>query len=238
MKQVMINCDVGEGVHNEAQLMPYIQACNIACGGHAGDEKLMSTVVQLAIKHQVKVGAHPSYPDKLNFGRKTVPIKAEDLKESIQTQINSLIKVIDEKGANLHHIKAHGALYNDIAKNRELALVFLEAILPYKNEVNIYVPFNSEIEKCAIKNGFKIIYEAFADRNYNDDLSLVSRDKKDAIISEPKAILKHVTEINKFNKVTTITGKKVSIQATTFCVHSDTENAVEIVAYLHKNLMT
>jgi len=233
MKKLDINCDVGEGINNEAELMPYIQSCNIACGGHAGDEKLMSTVVGLAIKNQVKIGAHPSYPDKENFGRKTMILDSNDLKTSIQNQINSLLKVVEHKCSILHHIKPHGALYNDIVKNKELALQFLDAILPYKKNVKLYVPFNSEIEKCALKEGFLIIYEAFADRNYNNDLSLVSRDKKDAIITNSDVIFDHVSEILNTNKVTTITGEKITIKATTFCVHSDTENAVKIVRNLH-----
>lgn len=233
MKKLDINCDVGEGINNEAELMPYIQSCNIACGGHAGDEKLMSSVVELAIKYKVKIGAHPSYPDRENFGRKTMIIDPNYLKTSIQNQVNSLLKIVEQKGSILHHIKPHGALYNDIVKNKELALQFLEAIFPYKNDVKLYVPFNSEIEKCALEEGFSIVYEAFADRNYNDDLTLVSREKEDAIITNLNVIFDHVSEMLNTNKVTTITGKKITIKATTFCVHSDTQNAVEIVRNLY-----
>ena len=234
MKQIDINCDVGEGVNNEAQLMPYIQSCNIACGGHAGDEDLMNSVVALAIKHKVKIGAHPSYPDKENFGRKTMIIEPNELKASIQNQINSLQEIVKKKGSTLHHIKPHGALYNDIAKNNELSLCFLDAILPYKTDVKLYVPYNSVIEKNALKKGFMIIYEAFADRNYNDDLSLVSREKKGALITNPKHIFLHVFKMLNTNKVITITGKQQPIKATTFCVHSDTENATEIVKGLYQ----
>ncbi|MDP2089752.1 MAG: 5-oxoprolinase subunit PxpA [Flavobacteriaceae bacterium] len=236
MKQLDINCDVGEGVNNESQLMPFIQSCNIACGGHAGDEKLMNFVVDLAIKHQLKIGAHPSYPDKENFGRKSIIIEPNKLKISIQSQINSLKKIIEEKGSTLHHIKPHGALYNDIAKNKALALQFLNIILPYKKEVKLFVPFNSEIEESALKEGFSIIYEAFADRNYNDDLSLVSRDEKDAVITNSDAIISRVFEMLNDECVTTVTGKKIAIKATTFCVHSDTKNAVDIVRMLHQKI--
>ncbi|VAW26533.1 Lactam utilization protein LamB [hydrothermal vent metagenome] len=232
MKQFEINCDVGEGIHNEDLLMPYIQSCNIACKGHAGNDKTMSFVVELAIKHNVKIGAHPSYPDKVNFGRKTMIIEKNKLKNAIQNQINSLLKIIEEKGATLHHIKPHGALYNDLAKNNELASQFLESILPYKKTVKLYVPYNSVIEKKAKEKGFVIIYEAFADRNYNDDLSLVSRKNKEALITNKRAIFKHILEMLSEGKVTAISGNKITIKATTFCVHSDTENAVEIVKYL------
>lgn len=237
MKQPIINCDVGEGVNNEAELMPYIQFCNIACGGHAGDEDLMSAVVDLAIKHQVKIGAHPSYPNKENFGRNSMIMEPEKLKNSIQNQINTLINIVEKKGSTLHHIKAHGALYNDIAKTKAIAMHFLDSISRYKNEVKLFVPFNSEIEKCALEAGFSIIYEAFADRNYNDDLSLVSRNQKDAVMTNSDIIINHVYEMLNNNKVTTVTGKKIRIKAATFCVHSDTKNAIEIVKniYLKSN---
>jgi len=238
MNKIDVNCDVGEGLNNEAELMPYIQSCNIACGGHAGSEKIMRNIVLLAKKYHVKIGAHPSYPDKENFGRKTMILDPDELKRTIQKQINSLLQIIKEQGATMNHIKPHGALYNDIAKNNELSLEFLDAIMPYKNEVKLYVPYNSAIEKNALKNGFSIVYEAFADRNYNDVLSLVSREEKEALITNPKKILQHVSEMVTTEKVTTVTGKKVPIKANTFCVHSDTENAIEIVKVLyHHNFL-
>ncbi|MHB1146041.1 MAG: 5-oxoprolinase subunit PxpA [Lutibacter sp.] len=233
MKKIDINCDLGEGLNNEDVLMQYIQSCNIACGGHAGDIKQMQNIVALAIKYKVKIGAHPSYPDTENFGRKTMVMEHDEFKKSIQNQINLLLKIVKEKGVALHHIKPHGALYNDLAKSDDLSLEFLDAIIPYQNEVKLYVPYNSAIEKNAIKKGFSIIYEAFADRNYNDDLSLVSRREKEALITNPKLILQNVLEMVNTQKVTTISGKKVSIKATTFCVHSDTENAIEIVRALN-----
>lgn len=234
MRQLDINCDVGEGVNNESQIFPFIQSCNIACGGHAGDIQTMSNIVDLAIKYQVKIGAHPSYPDRENFGRKSMNMEFNDLKTAIQNQLNSLKKIVEEKGSKLHHIKPHGALYNDLSKNKKLSLQFLNIIFPYKSEIKLYVPYNSEIEKCAINEGFFVVYEAFADRNYNDDLSLVSRNEKEAVISNIDAVVKHVFEMLNNGFVTTITGKKIAIKASTFCVHSDTKNVVEIVRNLNK----
>lgn len=235
MKQFQINCDVGEGIDNEVYLMPYIQLCNIACGGHAGDEISMKKVVDLAIKNNVKIGAHPSYPDKENFGRKSVAIDFLILKESIVNQINSLNKIVIGLNSVLYHIKPHGALYNDIAKNKTLALFFLEAISTYKSSCKLLVPYNSEIEKLALEQGFSILYEAFADRNYNNDLSLVSRNEKNAVINSFEEISKHVFEIVNHQKVNTISGEKITIKADTFCVHSDTKNAITIVQDLYKN---
>jgi len=225
---------VGEGVNNEMTLMPYIQSCNIACGGHAGNKKLMEKVVKLALKHEVNIGAHPSYPDIENFGRKTMIIDPSELAKTIQKQINLLNKIVIEQGGSLSHIKPHGALYNDVSKNKDLALHFLNAILPYKNSVKLFVPFNSEIEICALENGFSIVYEAFADRNYNDDLSLVARNEKEAVITDVEIIEVRILEMINTERVTTISGKKVFIKASTFCVHSDTENAIEIVRKLHQ----
>jgi UPF0271 protein len=234
MNSLVLNCDLGEGTNNEKLLMPYIQLCNIACGGHAGDENTINNVVTDALKYNVKIGAHPSYPDLENFGRKSLTIKHSDLKLSIINQINFLNTIVNNLGGSLHHIKPHGALYNDIAKNKTLAMVFLEAILPFKKNTKLLVPFGSEIEKCALKNGFSILYEAFADRNYNNDLSLVSRNDDFAVLTNVDEICKHVLEIVNTHKVTTINQDKIYLKADTFCVHSDTKNAAEIVKKLHE----
>ncbi|MDP3313373.1 5-oxoprolinase subunit PxpA [Lutibacter sp.] len=235
-QKIDINCDLGEGFDNEPELMPFIQSCNIACGGHAGDVVTMEKVVKLAMQNNVHIGAHPSYPDKGNFGRKSIIMNEQDFKNIIQNQVNSLQEIINKLGRTLYHIKPHGALYNDIFKDAALAHQFLNAVLPYKNFVKLIVPFNSEIEKIAIKNNFAIIYEAFADRSYNSDLSLVSRNKPNAVLTNLEEILNQVKKIYFEQKVKSITGDIIPIKATTFCVHSDTPNAIEIVKYLHANL--
>lgn len=231
MKRINLNCDVGEGQNNETQLLPYIDACNIACGGHFGTYNSMNGVVNIAIQNNVKIGAHPSYPDPVNFGRKTLKISEFDLINSIQEQIDDLLIVLNEHGAILNHIKPHGALYNDIAKDKNLAISFLKAIDKYEN-VKLFVPYNSEIEKEAVKNGKLIIYEAFADRNYHSDLTLVSRIEKNAVLTNVKSIKRHIKSMLLKNEVITITKEKVFIKADTFCVHSDTENAIDIVKNL------
>lgn len=234
MGKIDINCDVGEGVFNEDLLLKYIQSCNIACGGHTGDAASMRKIVSLALNYKLKIGAHPSYPDIENFGRKSIAMEPEQLIQTIEKQLDELNFIVKELGGKLHHIKPHGALYNDIVKNKALANVFLIAIEKYKETSKLYVPYGSEIEKLALKEGFQIVYEAFADRNYNDDLSLVSRKKPQAVITAPEKMLQHVQEIYSNGKVTTLNGKKIKIKATTFCVHSDTENAVEMVKVLNE----
>ncbi|WP_350286196.1 5-oxoprolinase subunit PxpA [uncultured Croceitalea sp.] len=231
-----INCDLGEGMGNEKDLMPYISSCNIACGGHAGDEATIAQVMQLAKEYQVKVGAHPSYPDKENFGRIAMDITSEALKESIREQLVLFVKVAERTNVKINHIKPHGALYNAIAKEQVLAEVFLEAIRDYVKKSILYVPFGSIIANLAINQGFQVQYEAFADRNYNRDLSLVSRKKDIAVITDPQEVVAHLLSMVKEGQVNTISGNSVTIKADTFCVHGDTPTALKILAYLSKEL--
>ena len=135
MHQLDINCDMGEGIGNEHQLMPYVQSCNIACGGHAGSELLMKEIVTLAMKYKVKIGAHPSYPDIVNFGRRSMKINASDLSRTILNQIESLHRIVVNCGGRMNHIKAHGALYNDLSTNEQLAIEFLNIIEAFKKDI-------------------------------------------------------------------------------------------------------
>ena len=231
-----INCDVGEGIGNEALLLPLISSCNIACGAHAGDERTMRQVVQLAIKNKVKIGAHPGYPDRANFGRKAMDITHAALNESIVSQIHLLARIVHEEKGVLHHIKAHGALYNTIAKNEQLALAFLSTILPYKESVYLYVPYGTPICALASDMGFQIKAEAFADRNYNPDLSLVSRAMDNAVIHQPDMVLTHVLNMVKSNSVRTVENRQIPMKADTYCVHGDTASALEILMYLSQEL--
>ena len=231
-----INCDVGEGIGNESELLPLISSCNIACGGHAGDSATMTEVALLAKQYHVKVGAHPSYPDTKNFGRVSMNITSDDLMKSIREQIKNFTFLLKKENISLHHIKAHGALYNDIAKDVLLAKIFLSAIKEYKEAVFLYVPYASVIATEAIKQNFKIKNEAFADRNYNTDLTLVSRKLPNAILEDPKNVLSHLLSIVKNNQVKTLNGSKVSLLADTFCIHGDTPSALQILMYLTQNL--
>jgi UPF0271 protein len=235
-KYIDINCDLGEGVGNEAELLPLVSSCNIACGGHAGDEATMKWVVSLAKKHEVKIGAHPSYPDKANFGRVSMFLSPNELITTVREQIARLISICIQDGVKLHHIKAHGALYNDIAKGGDLAQVFLEAIAPYKASQFLYVPSGSGLEQLAILQGFKIKKEAFGDRNYNADLSLVSRKKDNALIHTPQSVLEHMLRMVIESKVLTVSGMLKDIGADTYCIHGDTANALQILMYLSKAL--
>lgn len=231
-----INADVGEGLNNEMELMPYLSSCNIACGGHAGDLKIMQNVVRLAKTHKVKIGAHPSFPDKDNFGRVEMEMSSEKLFVSLKEQIRNLLTELQSQEVLLYHIKPHGALYNLAAKNKKTARVIIDVVKSFSMPLKIYAPYNSVIAKIAKEENIEVVFEAFADRNYNEDLSLVSREKNDAILTDKNAILKHIFNMIKNKKITTINGVEVSIKASTFCVHGDTENAVEILRFLNTEL--
>lgn len=233
---ININCDVGEGVGNEAELLPLISSCNIACGGHAGDLLSITEVVKLAKAHNVEVGAHPSYPDKANFGREVMTIPDSELRQSILNQLEMFNEVLKKEKVKLHHIKAHGALYNEIAKNNKLAELYLDTIKDYRSKACLYVPYGSIIANVAAEKGFKLMYEAFGDRNYNKDLSLVSRKLDNALIQEPEKVLQHILPIIKKGNIKVFTGEKIKIKAETICIHGDTSSALKILMYLSQEL--
>ena len=229
-----INCDLGEGLNNEHIIMPLIDSCNIACGGHAGDSGSMIECVEISIKNNVKIGAHPSYPDKINFGRKKIDISPSQLSYSIISQIESLETIADSYGLELNHIKAHGALYNQMIIDTELSNFYLNTIKDFKNKCSLYIPYKSEIEKIALKKGFSIIYEVFGDRNYNDDLSLVSRSNENALITDPESVVNHIKTIKETETVKTINGNYKKIKFDTICIHSDTNNSIEILKKINQ----
>ncbi len=233
---VDINVDVGEGVGNESQLLPYASSCNIACGGHAGDHKSMRKVVKLAQQHRVKIGAHPSFPDFENFGRKPMNMPCVALFASLQEQINSLYTIMQQENGMLHHVKPHGALYNMAVTDTRIATIIIEVMKAIALPVKLYVPYKSVIETLAIQNNIPVTYEAFADRNYNEDLTLVSRSEKNALIHESDAIFEHVYRMIIKHKVKTIRGAEVAIKAETFCLHGDSLNAASLIKKLRMNL--
>lgn len=234
--KIDINCDVGEGVENEHLIMPYISSCNIACGGHFGNKDSIDNTIKLAIENQIKIGAHPSFPDKENFGRQLIEISDHTLKNSIKDQLDLFLERLFLVNAKLHHIKPHGALYNAIAVDENLANLFIDVAKPYLKNAFLYLPYCSVIEQVAVKRGVEVKYEAFADRNYNNNLKLVSRKQKNALIVDKRKVFQHVLFMIKEQKVNTISGLQKTIKADTFCVHGDTATALEIVQYLNKNL--
>jgi len=232
-----INADIGEGVGNEANLIPLLSSCNIACGGHAGDYDSMRLCVELAKQHRLKIGAHPSFPDKENFGRQIVDMSCAALYQTIKNQIKALMSIVRDEHATLHHVKPHGALYNLAAKDKTIAEVIVEVIKSIHLPLKLYVPYGSVISEVAIKEGIPIVYEVFADRNYNDDLSLVSRTMENAMILDADTMTRHVQNMILHKKVVSINGVEVSIKAETICIHGDNPEALKLVKKLQQNLM-
>lgn len=235
MDKIHINCDLGEGGEYDAHLMPHISACNIACGGHAGNLESMKETVELAMEHGVEIGAHPSYPDKENFGRQALKISAEELQRSLVAQILSLKQIAEAAGGKLIHIKPHGALYNAAVKDEKTAEIIINSILEFEENFFLFAPPKSVISKLA-KGKIKVVYEAFADRNYNEDYSLVSRKNPDALIIKKEAVFNHLYTMFHEKKISCASGGKIACNASTFCLHSDTPDSVEILKYLQQEL--
>jgi len=232
--KIDLNCDLGEGLDNEHLLMPYLSSCNIACGAHAGSVEIIDKTIALALKHGVKIGAHPSFPDRDNFGRLVMEISNTQLQESLEEQLLLFKERADRQDAKVHHVKAHGALYNLVAIDEEKAALLIEAVRRVFDNTKIYVPFNSSIEKVAETHRMEVVYEAFADRNYNDDLTLLPRALPQAMMFDPEEILAHIRRMVYESKVKTLQGIELEIKAETFCIHGDNPNAQEILERLHE----
>ncbi len=214
--------------------MPFLSSCNIACGGHAGNEASMETAITLAQKHGVKVGAHPSYPDRENFGRKAMDISEEDLKASLKQQLLQFKEIAQGQKALVHHVKAHGALYNQSAKDPALAHLVCGVVHDVFPKAKLYVPYQSAIDKVAREQQITVVYEAFADRNYRRDGSLVPRSEPGALIENPATVCKHVKRMYEEGKVLSIEGEWRAMKGETFCVHGDHPQVLAILKGLAK----
>lgn len=230
-----INADLGENAGQDDVIMPLISSCNIACGGHVGDDESMHETINLAALHNVKIGAHPSFPDKENFGRLPMDISDIDLEESLKNQLTAFYKIAEENKKQVHHIKAHGALYNSTAQDEKTAKIYLKVISELGVRAKLFVPYNSVIYKLA-RSQYKCLIEAFIDRAYNDDLSLVSRTQSHALHQTPELAWKQLFEMVVHKKISTFSGSSVSVHADTFCIHGDHPNAKQILEYIHHEL--
>src|SRR5688500_3461846 len=194
MLTVDLNCDLGEGCENDAELMRYISSANVACGFHAGDEATMRKTVELAIENNVAVGAHPGYRDKENFGRQPMPISGREVFDIVVEQIELLNEICVSLGTSLHHVKPHGALYNQAARDQELAAAIAEAVIRADKNLILYGLSGSYLISEAASAGLRTASEVFADRTYQSDGSLTPRTEPNALIADAKDSVQQVLQ--------------------------------------------
>lgn len=235
MISIDLNCDLGEGGAHDAEIMSLISSCNIACGGHSGDEHTIAAAVKLALKNRVNIGAHPSYPDQVNFGRKTMSISASDFMKSINEQIRRVFDEAKSQNGMLHHVKPHGALYNDLMTDFEKSEMIISMVQTLNPDLILFVPPGSVIEKLA-KGKLKTMVEGFADRNYEQNFKLVPRKKPNALLTEKKAVLDRVLTMIKEQKIRLGDGTFLRAKFDTICMHGDNPNCVQILHYLNHEL--
>ncbi len=222
-----LNADLGEGGQYDDALLEIVTSANIACGGHTGDQHSMTQAVMAALKNGVKIGAHPSYPDPTNFGRKSMDISNTELRESILEQINALRAICEHLGARMFHVKPHGAFYNNVAKNEAMGLVLIDVIKQIDPTLNLVVLAASPLVQQARLAGLTVIEEAFADRTYLNDGSLVPRSEEGAVIHDEQLALEQVKQFIQQTPIITVDGHPLIINADTVCIHGDTEQALD-----------
>ncbi|MFL2995501.1 MAG: 5-oxoprolinase subunit PxpA [Candidatus Neomarinimicrobiota bacterium] len=236
-----INCDMGEintlldnGTYEA--LMDHVTSINIACGGHAGDEKMIRAMVKTAKEKKVKIGAHPSYPDPKNFGRYEMDITDEDLSISILEQITRVIDIAAEQNYSISHIKPHGALYNKAARDERLATLIGEVITSIDPSLPVMCLAGSKMVSILKDMGLNVLRESFADRTYEADGSLRKRTLSNALIVKPQAASIQAYGISKNNKLVAHDGTEITIQSETLCIHSDTPEALKIAIAVNNKL--
>tara|TARA_B100001250_G_C19802062_1_gene791569 strand:- start:447 stop:1220 length:774 start_codon:yes stop_codon:yes gene_type:complete len=240
--EININCDLGEtskfcSTENDPLLLSIVNSANIACGYHAGDKPTMKKTVEISKKNGVSIGAHPSFNDPENFGRKRINLSDKEINKLIIDQINILSEIAKENSINVTHVKPHGALNNMACENFDLANTIAKSIMQVNKELIFLVPTGSEMEKAAKKLDMKIAAEIFADRNYEDDGNLVSRSKSNALITDPEIAKKHVIKMVKNQALNCLSGKQISCAIDSICVHSDGKSAVKTAIEIRDGLL-
>ena len=241
MTSIDLNCDMGElpeAIADGTQevLLRSITSANVACGGHAGDERTMRTTIEQAMRAGVAVGAHPGYPDRENFGRLELKMSAEAVANSVYEQVRALAEVAAKCGIKLVHVKPHGALYNQAVKNRELAEAIAKGVAKYSKDLVLMGLAESLMLEVFRKAGFAVAAEAFADRRYEPDGTLRSRKFENALIRDPAEAAKQALSIAQCGIVTAHDGTEVKLSAQTICIHGDTPGAPEIAATVARML--
>ncbi len=229
-----LNSDLGESFGNytlgmDEDVLQYVSSANIACGWHSGDPMVMDKTVKLAVENRVGLGAHPGFPDLLGFGRRNLSISPQEAKNYVIYQVGALAAFAAAHGTKLQHVKAHGALYNMAAKDYKLALAICEGIASVNPGLIVLGLANSEWVRAGQDVGLKVCSEIFADRAYQEDGTLVPRSQPGAVLHDKEFVIARAIRMIQEHKVTTITGKDISITPDSLCVHGDTPMALEFV---------
>src|SRR5476651_1080118 len=241
MQSIDLNCDMGEAfgnypMPNDDLLMDYITSANIACGFHAGDPEVMQHTVNRAIKKGVAIGAHPGLPDLQGFGRREMKISANEAYQMTLYQIGALYGFVKAAHGKLHHVKAHGALYNMAAKDSALAKAIVEAVHDFDSSLILYALAGSEMIAAAKKIGIRTASEVFADRTYQDDGSLTPRTQSNALITDEQQSIDQVLLMVKQQQVVSVNKKSISLTAETLCLHGDGAHAVDFAKTISAKL--
>lgn len=231
-----INCDMGEGMGNDAALMPYISSANISCGYHAGDAAGIRYCMQLAKQYSVAVGAHPSFKDKENFGRIQHSLSETAVYHIVMEQLQYFAAIAAEENVTLHHVKPHGALYNWSAVNTPVATAIAQVVKDFDDRLILYGLSGSQSLQAAKALGLSTASEVFADRTYQPDGRLTPRSQPDALLPDTASMLEQVLRIVREQHVSSTNGERVAIQADTICIHSDGPHAVAIAASIYQHL--
>jgi UPF0271 protein len=242
--QIDMNSDVGEsfGVYKlglDEEVIPHITSANIACGFHAGDPAVMRKTVGLAKQYGVEVGAHPGYPDLMGFGRRNVDATLEEIRDYVAYQTGALMAFAQSEGLKLQHVKAHGSLYNMAVANPKIWEAMAEVVAKLNRDIILVVLASSKREiplEIGKHHGIRIAFEAFPDRAYNKDGSLVSRREKGAVIHDHEIVAKRALKMSLEGKVIAIDGTEIELKADTLCVHGDNPAAVEMVKRIRQEL--
>ena len=241
--EININCDLGEkskfhSIENDPKLLNIINSANIACGYHAGDEETMDMVIKISKSNGVSIGAHPSFNDPENFGRKKINLSSSEITKLITDQYVILQKIAQKHGENVTHIKPHGALNNMACEDFDLANTISKSINNIDKNIIFLVPTGSQMEVAAKKLNMKIACEIFADRNYEDDGNLVSRAKDHALITDPNMAKKHVLNMVNNQAINCFSGKQIPCEIDSVCIHGDNESSLATAKSIKENLLS
>ena len=240
--EININCDLGEkskhhSNKHDPDLLKIVNSANVACGYHAGDKETMNQVIKISKKNNVSIGAHPSFNDPENFGRKRINLSSSEIKKLIINQYEILQNIAVKYDEKVSHIKPHGALNNMACEDIELATILAKTINEINKDLIYLVPTGSKMEEAAKKLSMKIACEIFADRNYEDDGNLVSRKKPNALITDPEEAKKHVLSMVKNQALNCLSGKLIPCEIDSVCIHGDNESSLATAKSIRNNLL-